>query len=131
MTTRIGRFIGALAIAALLSFTAAATRASAQACTAISINNTTGVVLDLTFTNGVATHSIFAITSGIGTYPAPPFVPTGFISARGNFVSLAAACTGCITLQKSLTTGSICAHVCQVGPCSWTITQIPCTAACP
>ena len=117
MTATIRRALGALALAVLITLTIGLTRAAAQPCALISINNTTGVSLDLVFYSGPALHGVPNVTPGVGTYTGPPFVPQGLVSAAGNLVTLANACSSCITLQQSGGAGFICARVCHVSPC--------------
>lgn len=133
MTATIRRVIGALAIAMLVSLTIQLTPAKAQvSCAVITINNTSATALDLTFYNGLSTYTITNIAPGSAGYPAPPFVPQGVVSAKGNNVTTAAACTGCVTVRISGTLGFICAQVCQPSVCTWVITPLAlCTATCP
>jgi hypothetical protein len=125
------RILGAMVLAMLLSLTAFLAPAKAQlACSSISITNNSDVAVNLTFTNGEILYRISNITPGTALYQGPAFTPTGFISAHDHFVSLADACSDCITLQESAANASICAHVCSASACSITITRIPCSNSC-
>jgi hypothetical protein len=133
MNAMIRRTIAALAIAMLFALTTQLTPASAQVgCAAVTITNNSGSPLDLTFTNGLVVYTIHNIAPGTAGYAAPGFNPTGYISAHGNFVTSAAACTGCITVRISGSLSFICAQVCAPTICSIVITPLAlCAATCP
>jgi hypothetical protein len=131
MTATINRSIGALAIAAILALVTFLAPATARSqCTAYTITNNTACTVNITFYSGASLHTIFGITPGTANYPAPPFVPAGIVTARGNFVTLPAACTGCITLRRTGSTTFCCATLCSPTACSFIINPVACSATC-